>query len=62
MLITDLDKSRSIRGFGRKVARFLPRRIGQMIVVYIAWLLPFEEMLYDEAGMPGVDVLLSSYM
>ena len=62
MLITDLDKSRSIRGLGRKVARFLPRRIGQMVVAYIAWLLPFEEMLYDKAGMPGVDVSLSSYM
>ena len=62
MLITDLDKSRSIRGLGRKVARFLPTRIGKMVVAYIAWLLPFEEMLCDKAGITGLDGTLSSYM
>ncbi|KXJ85269.1 hypothetical protein Micbo1qcDRAFT_186716 [Microdochium bolleyi] len=45
MLVTDRDKAKSIRGYGRKVARFLPDRIGRLLIVYIAWLIPFEEML-----------------
>ena len=47
MIIIDLDKSRAIRGLGRKVARFLPKRIGKIVVVYITWLIPFEEILCD---------------
>lgn len=35
MLITDRDKNRSIRGLGRKVARFLPKRVSRMVVAYI---------------------------
>jgi superfamily II DNA helicase RecQ len=62
MIITDRDKSRAIRGLGRKVARFLPERIGRMVVAYILWLIPFEEMLHDETGIPGPDETLSSYM
>lgn len=45
MLITDRDKMKAIRDNGRKVARFLPDRIGRMMVAYIAWLLPFERMV-----------------
>ncbi|KXJ87186.1 P-loop containing nucleoside triphosphate hydrolase protein [Microdochium bolleyi] len=48
MLVTDRDKAKSIRGYGRKVVRFLPERIGQLLVVYLVWLVPFEEMLIDE--------------
>jgi superfamily II DNA helicase RecQ len=62
MIITDRDKSRAIRGLGRKVARFLPERVGKMVVAYIVWFIPFEEMLHDEAGIPGPDETLSSYM
>jgi superfamily II DNA or RNA helicase len=62
MVITDRDKSRAIRGLGRKVARFLPERVGKMVVAYIIWLIPFEELLHDEAGIPGPDETLSSYM
>jgi hypothetical protein len=35
MLVTDRDKAKSIRGYGRKVARFLPERVGQLLVVYL---------------------------
>ena len=33
-----------------------------MVVAYISWLIPFEEMLHDEAGISGPDESLSSYM
>jgi hypothetical protein len=62
MIITDRDKSRVIRDLGRKVARFLPERVGKMVVAYIAWLLPFKEMLHDKTGIPGPSASLSSYM
>ncbi|RYP53350.1 hypothetical protein DL770_010995 [Monosporascus sp. CRB-9-2] len=45
LLVTDRDKSKAIRGIGRKVARFLPEHVGKMMVAYVAWLLPFEGML-----------------
>jgi superfamily II DNA or RNA helicase len=53
MLVTDRDKRKAIRGDGRKVARFLPDRIGRMVVAYIVWLLPFERMLCRKCGVPG---------
>ncbi|KAH7187404.1 hypothetical protein DER44DRAFT_709188, partial [Fusarium oxysporum] len=45
MIVTDRDKMKAIRDNGRKVARFVPDRIGRMIVAYIAWLLPTERVL-----------------
>ncbi|KID81227.1 recQ family helicase [Metarhizium guizhouense ARSEF 977] len=51
MIITDRDKMKAIRDMGRKVARFLPDRLGRMMVAYIAWLLPAEELLTSMAGM-----------
>ena len=62
LLITDRDKNRSIRGLGRKVARFLPARIGRMVIAYIAWLMPFEEFIHDASGVAGPDSTLWSYM
>lgn len=53
MLVTDRDKNKAIRGIGRKVARFLPRDVGEAMVAYIAWLVPFEALLYAEAGVYG---------
>ena len=35
MLVTDRDKAKAIRGLGRKVARFLPARVGRLLVAYI---------------------------
>ena len=52
MLVTDRDKAKAIRDNGRKVARFLPERIGKMMVAYVAWLLPFEQMLRSECKLP----------
>ena len=52
MLVTDRDKMKAIRDNGRKVARFLPDRIGRMMVAYIAWLLPFERMLCRKCKLP----------
>jgi len=62
LIITDRDKSRAIRGLGKKVARFLPERLGKMMVAYIIWLLPFEEMLHDQTGIPGPPVSITSYL
>ena len=49
-LVTDRDKMKSIRGQGRKVARFVPSRLGRAIVAYVAWLLPAEEALARLCG------------
>ena len=51
MLVTDRDKAKAIRGLGRKVARFLPARVGRLLVAYVAWLLPFERLLQAGAGV-----------
>jgi hypothetical protein len=35
LIITDRDKNRAIRELGRKVTRFLPERMGKMMIAYI---------------------------
>lgn len=45
MIVTDRDKMKAIRDNSRKVARFVPEEIGQMMVAYIAWLIPAERAL-----------------
>jgi hypothetical protein len=62
LLITDRDKNRAIRGLGRKVARFLPERIGQIMVVYMAWVMPFEQMLHDQTRIPGPSPTIASLL
>lgn len=52
LLVTDRDKVKAMRDNGRKVARFLPPRIGKMMVAYVAWLLPFERMLRRRCTLP----------
>ncbi|KAI3578614.1 hypothetical protein IWW34DRAFT_737753 [Fusarium oxysporum f. sp. albedinis] len=51
MIVTDRDKMKAIRDNGRKVARFIPDRIGRMVVAYIAWLLPTERVLRQECQL-----------
>jgi superfamily II DNA helicase RecQ len=51
MIVTDRDKMKAIRDNGRKVARFMPDRIGRMIVAYITWLLPTERVLRRECQL-----------
>ncbi|EXK23309.1 hypothetical protein FOPG_20056 [Fusarium oxysporum f. sp. conglutinans race 2 54008] len=51
MIVTDRDKMKAIRDNGRKVARFVPDRIGRMVVAYIAWLLPTERVLRQECQL-----------
>jgi superfamily II DNA helicase RecQ len=62
LIITDRDKSRAIRGLGRKVARFLPDKLSKMMVAYVTWLLPWEEMLHKVTKIPGPSKELRSYM
>ena len=62
LIITDRDKSRAIRGLGRKVARFLPDRLGKMMVAYVTWVVPWEEMLHEVTKIPGPSKELRSYM
>ncbi len=62
LLVTDRDKAKAIRGLGRKVARFLPARLGKMLVAYIAWLLPFEAMLSAVAGARGPSASLAPWL
>ncbi|KAL9565573.1 hypothetical protein ACKAV7_009755 [Fusarium commune] len=51
MIVTDRDKMKVIRDNGRKVARFIPDQIGQMVVAYIAWLLLTERVLRQECQL-----------
>ena len=62
MLITDRDKSRAIRGIGRKVARFLPELPTKMMVAYIAWLIPTARMLQEQAGIQGPGPSLEGFL
>ncbi|PHH49740.1 hypothetical protein CFIMG_007654RA00001 [Ceratocystis fimbriata CBS 114723] len=39
MVVTDRDKMKAIHDNGKKVARFAPENIGQMLVAYITWLI-----------------------
>ena len=49
LLITDRDKGRR----GRKVARFLSEDLSKVMVAYIAWLIPFERVLYKLSAIRG---------
>lgn len=51
MLVTDRDKTKALRDQGRKVARFLPERIGQLLITYIVWLLPTERLLRTQCNL-----------
>ncbi|RSL86277.1 hypothetical protein CDV31_016422, partial [Fusarium ambrosium] len=51
MIVTDRDKMKAIRDNGRKVARFVPDKIGHMIVAYISWLIPAERVLRRECKL-----------
>lgn len=62
VFITDRDKSRAIRGLGRKVARWLPESESQKMIAYIAWVIPFEQHLSAEMGLAGVDDSLIPYL
>jgi superfamily II DNA helicase RecQ len=62
LIITDRDKSRAIRGLGRKVARFLPDKLGKMMVAYVTWVMPWEEMLHEVTKIPGPSKDLRSSM
>lgn len=53
IIVTDRDKAKSIRDMGRKVAQFLPDDIGRMLIIYIVWLLPVEELLEQELMLPA---------
>ena len=62
MIVTDRDKAKSIRDMGRKVARFLPKSIGQAVVAYIAWLLPAEWCLRELLKLPGPSMDKAEFM
>lgn len=62
LMITDRDKRVAIHGLGRKVARFIPERLGKMMVAYVEWLLPFEEFLYAKTDVSGPPKSLVSLM
>ncbi|CAK7237145.1 hypothetical protein SBRCBS47491_009877 [Sporothrix bragantina] len=42
VLINERDKHAAVRGKARRVARFLPNRVGVLLVAYLAWLQPTE--------------------
>jgi superfamily II DNA helicase RecQ len=50
-VVTDRDKSKAIRDVGIKVARFLPGHVGEMMIAYIAWLAPVEELLLRQEAL-----------
>jgi len=54
VLITDYDKQRK----GRRVVRWLPADVSRIMVAYVAWLVPFEQVLYRLSGIRGpADIL-----
>jgi len=62
VLVTDRDKNRAIRGFGRKVARFLPQRLGGILVGCLAWLVPLKRFLMREAGIGATTMANAAYV
>jgi superfamily II DNA helicase RecQ len=62
MLVTDRDKTKAIRGIGRKVARFLPDRLGRVMAAYVLWLLPFEKMICAVSGAAGPAAALGPWL
>lgn len=62
VFITDRDKSRAIRGLGRKVARWLPESESKRMVAYMAWVVPFVQLLHDETGIAGPSESLTPYL
>ena len=62
LFITDRDKNRAIRGFRRKVARFLPERLGRMVVAWISWLIPFARFLRRKLKIAGWSMDTDAYM
>ncbi|KAM3426677.1 hypothetical protein NHJ13734_009323 [Beauveria thailandica] len=51
MIVTDRDKAKSIRDMGRKVAQRMDDSMGRVLIAYIAWLLPDEEILEQELAL-----------
>ncbi|KPI44936.1 ATP-dependent DNA helicase tlh1, partial [Cyphellophora attinorum] len=62
LIISDRDKNRTVRGFGRKVARFLPRRLGRMMVAYLAWIMPFKTFMMRDAAVGTTSVETYTYV
>ncbi|KAL7940041.1 hypothetical protein V8C42DRAFT_349789 [Trichoderma barbatum] len=62
MIVTDRDKAKSIRDMGRRVARFVPDDMGRVLVAYIAWLLPAEELLEQELMLPATAPSVKEFM
>ncbi|KKF94760.1 hypothetical protein CFO_g2877 [Ceratocystis platani] len=55
MVVTDRDKMKAIHDNGKKVARFAPENIGQMLVAYITWLIPAERSLQQRCDLGTED-------
>ncbi|KAM3447861.1 hypothetical protein MY3296_008316 [Beauveria thailandica] len=53
MIVTDRDKAKSMRDMGRKVAQRMDDSMGRVLIAYIAWLLPAEEILEQELALQG---------
>ncbi|KAL6790190.1 hypothetical protein GGI42DRAFT_358951 [Trichoderma sp. SZMC 28013] len=62
MIVTDRDKAKSIRDMRRRVARFVPDDMGRVLVAYIAWLLPAEELLEQELMLPATPPSIKEFM
>jgi hypothetical protein len=62
LIISDRDKNRVQRGFGRKVARFLPPRLGRIMVAYLAWIMPFKQFVQTNAGVGTVPLESLGYV
>ncbi|CAI6097693.1 unnamed protein product [Clonostachys chloroleuca] len=51
IIVIDRDKIKAICNNSCKVVWFIPDRIGQIIVVYISWLIPAERILQQECKL-----------
>jgi hypothetical protein len=50
VLVTDYHKARSATNLSHVVARFLPKAVGELVLIYIIYIRPFANMLYSHVS------------
>ena len=51
MIVTEYHKSMAVTDQVKMIPRFLPERVGKLLVVYLADVLPFRQLMDRKAGM-----------
>ena len=59
---TEYVKARSTTGFSHYVVRFLPKNVGEMVLIYLAFIRPFTNFLYNQIDGNGKNISNSNYL